>query len=163
MNKLNWKRLLSYALAYVMWLASFLLWVVFMVRSKDAISGLLIRFYLPGQLEGTFQRTRVFQSFNQFYFYLGGLVWLVLMIVVENYFREGARRGSLIRRIGKIIGPEVLLLFVADLLRMFSTAFHVLDWVLLASELIIGAGLVWISVKLKEPARATGLIPKVSS
>ncbi len=161
MNKPNWKKLPSYVLAYVMWLASFLLWVLFLFRSREAISGLLMRFYLPGSLEGTFQRTRVFQSFNQFYFYLGGLVWLVLMIVVENYFREGARRGSLLKRIGKIIGPEVLLLFVFDLLRTVSAVFKPLDWAALVLELVIGAGLIWIAIKAKEPPRP-GLIPKAS-
>ncbi len=163
MNTPNWKKLLSYVLAYVMWLASFLLWVLFLFRSREAISGLLMRFYLPGPIEGTFQRTRVFQSFNQFYFYLGGLVWLVLMIVVENYFREGAKRGSLIRRIGKVIGPEVLLIFISDLLRTVSSTFQALDWVILAAELIVGAGLVWVSFKFKEPARPSGLLYKASS
>jgi hypothetical protein len=159
MNTPNLKKLLSYALAYVMWLASFLLWVLFLFRSREAISGLLIRFYL----NGAFQRQKVFQSFNQFYFYLGGLVWLVLMIVVEQYFRDGVKKGSLIRRISKIIGPELLLLFVADLLRKVSATFTVLDWVILAAELIIGAGLVWISIRMKEPARGTGMLPKASS
>ena len=120
-----------------------------MMKSREAISGMLIRFYL----NGTFQRTKEFQFFNQFYFYLLGLVWLILMIVVENYFRLGVKKGDLFKRIGKVIGPELILLLVSDVFRLFSTTFSAQDWIIVFLELVLGAGMIWLAVSLKTPSR----------
>jgi len=141
------KLIANYALAYVMWIVSFLLWLWFMLLSREAIAGLLTNFYL----NGSFSRMKAFQFFNQWYFYLMGLVWLIFMIGVENYFRQGIKKGNLLRRISQVIGPELFLLSITNLVRSFILAFTIWDWLILGLELILGAGLVWWTMKIKPP------------
>jgi hypothetical protein len=70
-----------------------------------------------------------------------GLLWLIFMIVTEAYFREGAKRADLPRRVGRVIGPELLLIFLADLTLFWVQQGNVagwLRWVILSSELALG-------------------------
>ncbi len=141
------KLITGYALAYIMWLVSFFLWLWFMFLSREAISGLLTMYYLDGSLN----KMKVFQFFNQWYFYLTGLVWLILMIVVENYLRQGVVKGDLFRRIGKVIAPELILLAIANFARSLVRIFTTVDWLILIVELVLGAALIFWIVKTKPP------------
>jgi hypothetical protein len=141
------KQIVGYALAYAMWLVSFFLWLWFMFLSREAISGLLTMHYLDGSLN----KMKVFQFFNQWYFYLTGLVWLILMIVVENYLRQGVLKGDLLRRISKVIAPELILLAIANFARSFVLLFTAVDWLILVIELVLGAALIFWLIKTKPP------------
>ncbi len=148
MTKLkNWPK---YALSYVSWIVSFLLWFWFIFKSREAISGLLTRYYLNGPLEGSFQRTKVFQFFNQGYFYVVGLIWLIMMIVVEQYFRDGVRKGNLNTRICQVIGPEMLLLFLSDIAHALVALPSALDWLVLVVEFILAVGMIGYAIKSKQ-------------
>jgi hypothetical protein len=147
----------QYAIAFIMWMVSFLLWLVFMFLSREAIAGLLIRYYLDGSLN----KMKFFQFFNQWYFYLLGLAWLVLMIVVENYFRQGVIKKNLYRRISKVVGPEILLLAIINFVRSLTTSFTILDWLITVLGLILGAALIWWAMKTKPPT--PGILEKKAS
>lgn len=142
----NWPK---YALSYVSWIVSFLLWFWFIFKSREALSGLLARYYLNGPLEGAFQRTKIFQFFNQSYFYIVGLIWLILMIVVEQYFRDGVKKGILINRICKVVGPELFLLFLSDIAHAVTTLPSVMDWLILVVEFILAVGMIGFAIKSK--------------
>ncbi len=135
----------NYALAYIMWIVSFLLWLSFMFLSREAITRLLTLYYL----DGSFTRMKVLQFFNQGYFYILGLVGLVLMIIVENDFRVAVKKGTLYRRIARLIGPQLLLLGIANIGLALGRPTTILDWLFLFVELILGIGLIWLSGKLK--------------
>lgn len=143
----NWPK---YALSYVSWIVSFLLWFWFILKSKETISSLLAVYYVQGPLEGTFQRTKVFQFFNQGYFYVVGLIWLIMMIVVEQYFRDGVRKGNLTTRICKVIGPELLLLFLSDLAHTFVVSPSTQDWLVLVVEFVLAVGLIGYAIRSKQ-------------
>jgi hypothetical protein len=141
----QFKKWPAYVVAYLAWIVSFLLWVWFMIKSRETIAGLMARFYL----DGSFQSQKVFDFFNQFYFYITGLVWLVLMIVAEQYFRDGVKKGNVYYRICRLLGPELLLLFLFSALSLFYKRLDVFDWVLFFVELVLGAGMTWYARKMK--------------
>lgn len=144
MNKL--KSFSGYAIAYLMWIVSFLLWLVFMLIGREMLNGMLGLYYI-GE---SFQRVNSAKMFDRIFMLGTGLIWVVLMIAVENYFRRGVAAGDLWRRIGRVIGPQVLLIFVVDILKAVfvdPTPVYWLRWVICAAELIFGVGVVWLSYR----------------
>jgi hypothetical protein len=73
---------------------------------------------------------------------LAGLAWLAFMVLTEEYFRDGVRRRTLLRRVGRVAGPEILLLFFMDLsLALLRGLGGWLRVLILAVELAAGLGL----------------------
>jgi hypothetical protein len=77
------------------------------------------------------------------YLFILGLAWIILMVVVEEYFRTGVKKGVLIQRFALVFGIEMLLIFIFD----FSL-WGLQNWMLatdrifvLSFELLLGAGL----------------------
>lgn len=142
----NIKIISRYALAYTTWIISFLLWVWFMFLGRDAITTLLALYYYQGK----FQRGKEIQFISQGWLFLTGLIWLVLMVFVENYMRVGAGKKDFDRRIGKVLAPEVVLIFIADLALASAAGLGglpVLRWLILLVELAAGIALIWLARK----------------
>jgi hypothetical protein len=145
----------TYFAAYTMWLVSFFLWLWTMFIGRSLLMGMLATTVSPGAT----QQGRMVQLIDRFYLLFMGLAWLVLMIVVENYFRRGAQKGEVWRRIGKVIGPQLLLAFAVDLgLALFTGAASqpVTRWLILLLEFGLGVGLVILGMKAPRASR-TGL------
>ena len=67
--------------------------------------------------------------------------WVVGVVFVEEYLRNGAARQLLMKRFARVFGPGLLVLFLVDLfnllmLGMRSTGWP--QWLLLAGELLLG-------------------------
>ena len=154
MSKLkNWP---VYLLAYSLWIISFLLWLWFILIGRNALLGLLQTYYL----DGTFQVDKMVQLWDRVYLFSTGLAWLALMVITENSFRQGIKRGDLARRVGRIMGPEFLLIFAADAILAFLFGFESIPWsrwLVLLVELAAGAGLVWLAVNGPKPVKRSAL------
>ncbi len=130
-----------------MWIVSFLLWLGFMILGRDTMNGLLGLYFI----NNSFTRMKQAQFADRAFLFITGLIWVVIMILVENYFRKGVRAGDLWKRIGRVIGPQVLLIFVVDLTKALlidPVPVPWFRWPLLAGELIIGAGTLWLSSRI---------------
>ena len=128
-----------YFVAYFMWIVSFLLWLWFMFLGRTLMTGGLAPLIMPGAV----QQAKMVQLADRVYLLTVGLIWLVLMIVVESYFRHGVEKGELWRRIGRVFGPQVLLVFLVDLglVLFYGAAIQpVSRWLLLGLELVLSAG-----------------------
>ncbi len=146
------KTVYRYAFAYLMWIVSFILWVVFIFLSREAIVGLLSTYYY----QDNFQRMKVIQFFNQAYPFLLSIAWLALMLITESYFRNGAKKNDLTRRVSWVIGPEILLIFISNFLQGFLLGYGsvpITFWLILFVELVAGVGLIWLAVKTPKPSR----------
>lgn len=150
MNK--FRSVFVYFFAYLMWVVSLILWAAFIFLSRDAIVGLLSAYYY----QENFQRMKAIQFFNQAYPFILGLAWVVLMLIVEQYFRNGAKKGDLAQRIARVIGPEIILIFFANLIQVFLMGFNVVPltlWLILLVEVILGGWLVWLARKGVKPGK----------
>jgi hypothetical protein len=81
--------------------------------------------------------------------------WVVGVVVVEEYLRKGAAKHLLMKRFARIFGPELLVLFLADLfnLLMLGASSAVWSqWLLLAGELLIGVLITRYGHKALTPA-----------
>ena len=96
--------------------------------------------YNPGA--GAFAHT-VDRPFKVFFLILG-LGWLVFMIIVEAYFRAGARHEDLLKRFARVTGPVLLSIFGVDLILFWLQGVgggNWFRWFILAAELGLGIAL----------------------
>jgi hypothetical protein len=147
------RKAFNYVLAYIIWIFTLLLGILFIIISREDFLGASSAFYVRGSV--TLANRAAF--YEKVFLVVLGLLWMGLMIVGEEYFRRGAQQGDLLRRIGKIVGPELLLLFAADLFLLWlqgSGGSNWLRWLILGFELIVGVVLLLYSFYLKPPKPA---------
>ena len=147
------RKAFNYVLAYIIWIFTLLLGILFIIISREDFLGASSTFYV----RGSFTRVDRVAFYEKVFLVVLGLLWLGLMIVGEEYFRRGAQQGDLLRRIGEIVGPELLLLFAADLFLLWlqgSVGSNWLRWLILGFELIVGVVLLLYSFYLKPPKPA---------
>jgi hypothetical protein len=144
MNRLKlWS---SYALVYLMWVVSLGLWVLFMLISRNTLAGLLGTFYL----NGTFNRMKVAELIDLTYMFMIAAVGIVFTILVEYYFRRGVKKGDLIKRIGRVVGTLILIIFLCDITLALLIGFSQIiwwRWPILLIELTAGIGFIWLAMK----------------
>lgn len=142
------KKILSYVTAYLMWILTMALGVWLMLISRSAFLGALA-LYAGDSVQRAWQA----RFFDKAFAIAIGLLWLVAMIVVEEYFRMGVQRHSLLVRFAKVAGPEFLAIFVVDAFRLWLQRGSAswLRWLTLGGELVLGTALVWLARSAKTP------------
>jgi hypothetical protein len=142
-------KIVQYALAYIMWVVIILLWLLFMLVGREAIAGALQVFYMGTNISRQMQMSFFDRAFLMF----TGIVWVILMIVSEHVFRVGVQKGILAKRIGMMLWPIMLLLFLASLTIAITNGFGNMPmnhWGIMFVEAVITIGLFWLS---RKPAR----------
>jgi hypothetical protein len=140
------KKILSYVAAYLMWILAAALGVWLMLISRSAFLGAFALY-----AGDSVQRAWQVRFFDKVFSIAIGLLWLVAMIFVEQYFRTGVRRHSLLVRFARVAGPELLAVFVVDALLLWLQRGGAswLRWLALGGELVLGAALVWLARSAK--------------
>jgi len=144
--KKNW---LYYLLAYGTWVIFILLGALFVILSRTALQVVLARYYVLGAFDRDMQAKLV----DRVYLMALGFTWLILMILIEQYFRKGVQNGKTLVRIGRVLGPEVLLLAGVQLVYLILGGIQTLMWLsggLLLIEFGIGFFLTWFGVSRKD-------------
>jgi hypothetical protein len=138
MTKGSW---LGYIAAFLMWAAVLALGLWFMLIGREGLLGALSAFYVGDSLPRAWQ----VRFLDKVFWIVLGLLWMVLMVVGEEYLRRGVAERDLLKRFAKIVGPELLLIFAVDLFLFWLQGFGGLSWMrwlILGGELLIGVGLV---------------------
>jgi hypothetical protein len=134
------KKVFNYFLAYVLWFFDIGLALLLFFRLRDLIWGLFILLGDPTNL-AYINRINVI---DRFLVVILGIVWLIYMIVVEEYFRTGVPEELLLKRFARVTAPVLLILFVNDLLLVIVQGVSKagwLQWLALVVELGAGIGL----------------------
>jgi hypothetical protein len=92
------RQALAYALCYLMWAVSAALGVLAMIFSR----GLLVSVFAL-----TPANRWILSAVDKFGLILLGLAWLVFVIAVESYYRNGVDGGDLARRFGLVTAVEL--------------------------------------------------------
>ncbi|MGC9467872.1 MAG: hypothetical protein ACP5HS_04725 [Anaerolineae bacterium] len=138
MRKLAW---LNHLLVYLLWAIVLAVGIWLLLLSRNALFEVVGVLYVGDSL----QRARQLNSLEKFYSLGAGLAWLAMMIVSEFYFRSGARRGRLLERFARVLGVELLLLFVIDAALVLVRGPGSVTWsrwLILGSELVVGVACV---------------------
>jgi len=134
------------AVAYLAWIVSLLLWLWFLLLGRNSLLAILGTYYVRGGLQRRFEA----QFAERAFVFTIGIIWVILMVVVEEYFRRGIKKGDLLRRIGRVFAPIILLIFIADFALAFVVGLGTLSWlrwVLLFIELFFGMAMAWLGKK----------------
>ena len=147
----------KYAAAYAAWIIAFFLWLWFLLVSWETVKGLMLYF-----MGSSFQATKTQQFLERAYVFVIGIAWLAIMIVTESYFRHGIKKGDLARRVGRFMGVEVILIFIADFILAMLLGLNLIPWsrwLILLLELVAASGLIWIGfIRYKTVRPKTGNI-----
>lgn len=153
--KTNLKKIYLYALAYISWVFSWVIFVWFILLSRETFLAVLRNFWAPG----SFTRQMSITFIDRAYVIFIGIIWVILMIVTESYFRNGIIKGNLYQRLGKVIGVELAAIFLVDLVMVLLQGYNSQPWTRLAIlffELVVSLALIWLGWfkypnKLKTP------------
>lgn len=148
MAKRNWP---GYVVAYATWSALLLVGLWLLAVAREVFLTLAAHYCV-----GSTMRARQVGLGDKVFVVCAGMLWLVAVVLVEAYFRAGVERRDLTRRLALVAGPELLLLFAADLTLAVLRGLG--GWpraLLLVGELIAGVGLVCLarSRRTRRPGR----------
>lgn len=136
----------SLLLAYLLWLVTLALGIWFAVISREAFETYLGKYFI--QEQGQFTLTRQARFWDLVFAVVVWLLWFVMMIITEEYYRRGVRKNALWQRFARVAGILLILIFLADLLQnLMLGAGEVgwLRWLLTVTELVLGAALISLS------------------
>jgi len=135
------KKVTNSIIAYGMWFVDIALAFWLFYFSRTAYLGIFALFYKTGNSG----YANMVSFLDKAFMIVLGLTWLTFMIIVEEYFRLGIQKGTLVNRFAKITGPVLLCIFVVDLIVFWLEGIgsgNWLRWLILAGELGIGIALV---------------------
>ena len=136
----------KYLIAYGMWAVFILLGILFLVVSRNSLSDYLNGYYI----QDNFQRGKEAQFINQVFFLVFGIVLFIFTIMVEEYFKNGARKDLLGHRIARVMGIEILLICAVSFANAAMNGFSTLVSLVLVLELAVGVFLVWLGFKIRK-------------
>jgi hypothetical protein len=146
-------KIIKYIGAYFLWVVDLGLafWLIFILRT------VYIDIFALFNKNGAWVYSRRVDLADKFFLLILGLGWLVFMIILETYFRAGARDEDLLRRFARVTGPVLLGIFGVDLILFWLQGVgggDWLRWLILAAELGFGIVLL-ISVRNQSKSETT--------
>lgn len=137
---------IQYLIAYTTWIIFIALGTLTIFLGRSGVTGLLTLYYVQEK----FQRRMEVQFIDRVILLVPAFGLLIAFIVVEQYFRHGVQRGTIFRRILRVMGIEILGLFGAHLAYVALTSFPPEGILALVIEFIVGAGMVVVSSRMPD-------------
>ena len=81
---------LHYIIAYLLWFVVLALGLWCFLIGREVVLEML-----SGYAEGTTRQAGLYRFIDKLYVLLAGMTWLVLALAIEDYFRRGIQRYSL--------------------------------------------------------------------
>ncbi len=136
------KKWLSDLSVYLAWflIVALLFWITLQLRT--AIETGLSAYYI----HGNFMQLRTADVIDKYSFAALICAWIIVIILIEAYLRNGAKKRALIKRFTRIFGPAALFLFMTDLFNLLmldSTTASWTRWLALAVEFLIGGAITY--------------------
>jgi len=149
---------IRYILAYVLWIVSTGLGVYVLVKGRDTVLlAMVVNSSLgePTKSEQFYASLRTAAA-SSWTIMIVGLLILILLVGIENFYRMSVPSGKLLRRFFLVSGIECAVLFITHSIYFaLLQTFRPVGWVtilILAGELILAALIFWIySVLRKKP------------
>lgn len=127
----------KYVLTYSLWLINFGLaaWLAFITRT--------VLFAVPSLLfhPGNFQFPNRAQVMDKAFTILLGIGLLTFLVITQEYYLKGARKGDLIERFARITGPIFLGIFMVDSILFYMQGIDSSNWyrlLIILAELVLG-------------------------
>jgi hypothetical protein len=149
----------SLILAYILWAVTLALGAWFAIIGRETFETYLGKYFI--QEQGQFELARQARFWDLTVAVVLWLLWFVMLIITEEYYRRGAPKKTVWQRFAKVAGVLILLIFLADLFQNLMLGIGEvgwLRWLLTILELLAGVVLIYIS-RRKQAAPAAGASP----
>lgn len=103
-----------------LYIACYLFWIIFAGIGIVLMQALTLGISQLGQFMGIYRYALT--VINQFGILFLGIFWLIGILGVEAYFRQGVQNGQFWRRVGKVFAWEIVLLILAFVLQSLPVA-----------------------------------------
>jgi hypothetical protein len=136
---MNTKLLLKKVIVFLLWALTSVAAFWLMIISREVLTVGFAAFYVKDSMRRAWQIRFV----DRMYFIIAGLAVLVFIYIIEGYLTDGIEKDDIFRRFARVVGIELLLLFVCDLTLLLIRGWRT-PWqldVVLGGELLIGAGM----------------------
>lgn len=100
----SWPRVLQYVLYFIAWIVSIGLGLWVMTQLRVNLLDISVALNV---------NPWAMSAIDKFSFFILGLVWLVLILLTENYLRTAVARNLLLRRLAKVFGIGLALLAIS--------------------------------------------------
>lgn len=141
-------------LAYILWAVTLALGAWLALRGREVLGTFLGRYFVTEQ--GQFLRLKQANLLSIVVPVVLWLLWFVMMIVTEEYYRKGLVKHLIWQRFAKVVGILLVLIFTFDFLQnlmLGASTVGWLRWVVTIAELLVGVVLIYVS--RKKPASIT--------
>ncbi len=131
----------GYALAYLMWIVTLFLGVWIFLIGRNLFLVILVQVS-----SNTYQSTVQARFGERIFSIVLGLIWLVMMIGSEEYYRTGVLKKRLHERWSAVVGTELLVIFLIDFSLLLLQGVSNGAWlrgIILFAELAAGLLLLW--------------------
>lgn len=139
---------LYYLAAFILWLVSMALSLAFLLMGRSSFPIIITAVLNTSKFQTGFIAILIDRVFTM----LAGILWLVLMVYAENDFRDSVKKGRLWNRAARLIGIQLILVFLANLALTLvngSPFTQWVQWLLLLVEIALGLLLVIYSYRWK--------------
>lgn len=139
-------KVVKYVTTYFVWIADLVLALWFAYLCKTSLIGVFALFYT-----GNLAYANAVNFIDKVFTILLGLGWLVFMIMIEQYFRNGIEKDEHLQRLSRVTGWVLLCIFSIDLIFAWIQGIggdNWLRWLLLGLELSVGTVLL-VSAKTR--------------
>ena len=142
---------------YLVWfpIVALLFWLAIQLRTAIEIG--LSAFYVGTDL----WKFKVADVIDKYSFAALICVWIVVIILIEAYLRNGIRDKSMTRRFTRIFGAGMLLLLLVDLFNALMPSTNPTNWtnwLAIALEFLVGAPITYYGYIYLRRKKETGLI-----
>jgi hypothetical protein len=142
----NISRISKFLAAYLAWILFILLFLVIILLGRDTLLAFLRNYWAAH----SFSRKYAIDFIDRIFVLVIGIAWLILMLIIESYFRNGVKKNILPHRLSLVFGTTISAIFVIHFLRTLMIGFTTQTlntWSLLLLELVVSMGLLFISRK----------------
>ena len=141
---------------YLVWfpIVALLFWLAIQLRTAIEIG--LSAFYVGTDL----WKFKVADVIDKYSFAVVICIWIVVIILIEAYLRNGTRDKSLTRRFTRIFGVGMLLLCMVDLFNALMPSTNPTNWtnwLAIALEFLVGGSITYYGFIFLRPKKETGL------
>lgn len=139
------KSWIQYLFVYGMWSVFIILGILFLVISRNSLTGLLT-LYTDSD---NFQWSMMLKFIDRSYFLVAGVALFVMVIIIEEYYKRGVKAGVFWQRVFRSFGIEILLLFIVSLISAYLIGISPLIGLVLFSQCLLGIVFTWLGYRKK--------------
>ena len=145
------RKTIKYISAYGLWFVDLGLATWLLLIARSALMAVPALIFNPE----TFEYPKRAEVTDKVFVLLLGIGWLAFMVITQEYYSSGLKKGDLVKRFARLTGPLLLCIFVVDSILFWIQGNGANNWLrllIIIAELVVGLILViFARIKAESP------------